>query len=153
MGEPSLDYTRSFEIAPGFQLVVDFNGDGTNDGILVGETVYGSDWWTSNGSAEFVKAGAPLTTSGSGSAHRGTLDAWRASFSNAVVSAFGFSLGSDVYADGVLNALQFNGDRYTSAKSVALTSKSECTKDGRVTSTAPVFRNQADCRRFFACRR
>ena len=117
VGEPSLDYTRSFGIAPGFQLVVDFNGDGTNDGILVG-----------------------------------TLDAWRTSFPNAVVSAFGFSLGSGVYADGVLNALQFNGDRYTFAKSVVLTSKSECTKDGWVTSTAPVFRNQGDCTRFFASR-
>ena len=153
VGEPSLDYTRSFGIAPGFQLVVDFNGDGTNDGILVGETVYENDWWASNGSAPFVKAGAPLTTSGSGSAYHGTLDAWRALFPKAVVSAFGFSLGSGVYADGVLNALQFNGDRYTFAKSVALTSKSECTKDGWVTSTAPVFRNQGDCTRFFASQR
>jgi len=119
----------------------------------VGETVYGSDWWAGNGFAGFAKTGAPLTTSGSGSAHRGTLDAWRASFPNAVVSAFGFSLGSGIYADGVLNALQFNGDRYTFAKSVVLTSKSDCTKDGWVTSPAPVFRNQGDCRRFFASRR
>jgi hypothetical protein len=150
VGEPSLDYTSAFGIAPGFQLVVDFDGNGTTDGILVGETVYGSDWWASNGSAPFVKAAAPSTTAGFGSAHHGTLAAWRAAFPHAVVSAFGFSLGSGVYADGTLNALQFNGDRYAFARSVVLTSKSECKKGGWVTSTAPVFRNQGDCVSFLA---
>ena len=151
VGEPSLDYTPTFGIAPGFQLVVDATGDGTPDGILVGEpTFYGNDWWASNGSSALVKGGAPLTTSGYGSGYHGTLEAWRAAFPDAVVSAFGFSLGSGVYGDGTLNALQFNGDRYTFAKSVTLTSKSECTKGGWATSTAPVFRNQGDCVRFFA---
>ena len=151
VGEPSLDYTPSFGIAPGFQLVVDFDGNGTPDGILVGETAYyGADWWASNGSADFVKTGAPSKTSGSGTPYHGSLDAWRAAFPKAVVSAFGFSLGSGFFAGGTLNALQFNGDRYTFAQSVALTSKSECMKGGWATSTAPVFRNQGDCVSFFA---
>ena len=150
VGEPSLDYTASFGIAPGFQLVVDFDGNGTNDGILVGETVYGNDWWASNGSAPFVKEAAPLTTGGSGSAYHGSLDAWRTAFPQAIVSAFGFSLGSGVYADGKLNALQFAGDRYTFSTPVVLTSKSDCKKGNWATSSAPVFRNQGDCVRFFA---
>jgi hypothetical protein len=150
VGEPSLDYTPSFGIAPGFQLVVDFDGNGTRDGILVGETVYGTDWWASNGSAPFVKDGAPVVGSGSGSLWHGTLAEWRAKFPNAIVTAFGFSLGSGVYADGTLNALQFAGDRYTFAKSVVLTSKSECKNGGWATSTAPVFRNQGGCVSFFA---
>jgi hypothetical protein len=150
VGEPSLDYTPSFGIAPGFQLVVDFDDNGTPDGILVGETAYGSDWWASNGSAAFVKTAAPLTTGGSGSAYHGTLDAWRAVFPQAVVLAFGFSLGSGVYADGSLNALLFNGDRYTFSKPVVLTSKSGCKDGGWATSTAPVFRNQGDCVSSFA---
>ena len=37
-GEPALDYTpTSGTIPPGFQLIIDFDNDGTDDGILVGE--------------------------------------------------------------------------------------------------------------------
>jgi hypothetical protein len=150
VGEPSLEYSGVFGIDPGFQLVVDFDGNGTHDGILVGETAYGNDWWASNGSAPFVKDGAPVVGSGSGSLWHGTLAEWRANFPNAIVTAFGFSLGSGAYADGTLNALQFNGDRYTFAKTVVLASKLECKDGGWTTSTAPVFRNQGDCTRFFA---
>ena len=38
VGEPRLDYANtSGGGVPGFQLVVDFDGNGTRDGILVGE--------------------------------------------------------------------------------------------------------------------
>ena len=45
-GEPSLGFTNtSGGGMPGFQLLVDFNGDGASDGILVGEPgFYGNDW-------------------------------------------------------------------------------------------------------------
>ncbi len=58
VGEPTLSYsTNSGTIPPGFQLIVDFDGNGSTDGILVGEpTAYGNDWWASNGSKPFVKA-------------------------------------------------------------------------------------------------
>ena len=37
---------------PGYQLVIDFDGDGSIDGILVGErSAYGNDWWASNSSS------------------------------------------------------------------------------------------------------
>jgi hypothetical protein len=153
VGEPSLSYSPTAgTIPPGYQLVVDFDGNGTADGILVGEpTFYGNKWWLSNGSAAFVKAGAPHSdTGGTGSQWYGTLDEWRTSFGSAVVKAFGFSLGSGVYGDGVIHSITFNGTTYTFAASVHLTSKDQCKKDGWQTSTAPVFKNQGDCVSYFA---
>jgi len=155
IGEPALNLTNnSGTIPPGFQLVVDFDGDGTDDGILVGEpTFYGNDWWASNGSKQFVKDGAPSHEGGSGSDNHGTLDQWRTAFPNAVVKAFGFSLGSGVVGDWVINSIEFNGTTYTFAEPVApvvLTSKDQCKKDGWKTSTSPVFKNQGDCVSSFA---
>lgn len=112
VGEPSLVWTGSAP-APGFQMVVDFDADGTADGILVGEAVYAGDWWASNGSAQFVKDGAPSHTGGSGSANHGTLEQWRAAFPTAVVTHFGFSLGSGVLGDGVLSSLTIGGTVHT----------------------------------------
>ena len=151
-GEPALEYTpTSGTIPPGFQLVVDFDNNGTPDGILVGEpTYYGNDWWASNGSAQFVKDGAPSHTGGSGSTNHGTLDQWRAAFPNAVVKAFGFSLGSGVKGDGVINAIDFAGTRYTFAADVVLTGKDDCKNGGWATSTMPVFKNQGDCVSYFS---
>jgi len=151
VGEPSLEYTNNGGGAPGFQLVVDFDGDGTNDGILVGEPgSYGNDWWLNNAAAQFVKDGAPSHSGGSGSANHGTLDQWRAAFPDANVTAYGFSLGSGVKGDGVIEAINFAGTRYTFAQSVVLTSKDQCKKDGWKTSDAPVFKNQGDCVSSFA---
>ena len=127
------------------------DNNGTPDGILVGEpTYYGNDWWASNGSAQFVKDGAPSHTGGSGSANHGTLDQWRAAFPDAVVKAFGFSLGSGVKGDGVINAIDFAGTRYTFAADVVLTGKDDCKNGGWATSTMPVFKNQGDCVSYFA---
>ena len=79
VGEPALNYTTTAgTIPPGFQLIVDFDGNGTNDGILVGEpTYYGNDWWASNGSAQFVKDGAPHTGGGSGAPTTAPSTEWR----------------------------------------------------------------------------
>lgn len=45
---------------PGMQLVVDFDRNGNFDGILVGEPdAYGTDWWLSNGSKQFVRMVRP----------------------------------------------------------------------------------------------
>jgi hypothetical protein len=152
VGEPVLQYDATFGIDPGFQLVVDFDGVGGPDGILVGEPdTYGNDWWLPGGSAKpFVKAGAPSTTGGSGSGWHGALDDWRAAFPDAVVTAFGFSLGSGVHGDGVLTAIDFNGTRYTFAADVVLGSKDECKNGGWALSTAPVYKNQGDCVSSFA---
>jgi hypothetical protein len=152
VGEPALEYTNTTSGGvPGFQLVVDFDGDGSDDGILVGEPgVYGDDWWLNNAAEPFVKAGAPNTGGGSGSAWFGTLDEWREAFPDAVVTAFGFSLGSGVKGDGVIDAIDFAGTRYTFAETVTLESASQCKKGGWATSTNPEFRNQGDCVSSFA---
>jgi hypothetical protein len=150
-GEPSLDYTPTTGATPpGFQLVVDFDDDGSADGILVGEPVYNGDWWLNNAAQQFVKDGAPVVGGGSGSPWHGTLDQWRTAFPDATVLAFGFSLGSGVKGDGVLNAITFAGDRYTFAEPVVLSGKDECKKGGWATSTSPVFKNQGDCVSHFA---
>ncbi|WP_148077061.1 hypothetical protein [Nocardioides aurantiacus] len=145
-GEPTLDYTpTSGTIPPGYQLIVDFDADGTNDGILVGEKVYNGTWWLNNAADADIKAAAPHTGGGYGSPYYGTLDEWRANFPNAIVKAFGFSLGSGVKGDGVINSITFAGTTYTFAKPVVLTSKDQCKNGGYKTSTSPVFTTQGEC--------
>jgi hypothetical protein len=151
-GEPGLEVTNtSSGGVPGFQLVVDFDDDGTDDGILIGEPgVYGNDWWLNNAAEQFVKDGAPSHTGGSGSANHGTLDQWRTAFPNAQVTAFGFSLGSGVKGDLLLTAINFNNKRYTFAADVVLTSKDQCKDGGWATSYPTTYRNQGECVSFFA---
>lgn len=150
VGEPSLDYASTVSGIPGAQLVVDFDGDGATDGILVGEKVYGNDWWLTKSAAQFVKDAAPSHAPGFGSADHGTLDPWRAAFPNAKVTAFGFSLGSGVKGDGTLRSITFAGTQYTFAADVVLTSKNDCKNGGWATSTKPVYRNQGECVSAFA---
>jgi LPXTG-motif cell wall-anchored protein len=92
---------------PGYQLVVDFDHDGTDDGILISETAYGDDWWLSNSAKQFVKDGAPNTGGGSGSNWFGTLDEWSAKFPDAAITSFGYSLGSGVKGDVLISSIKF----------------------------------------------
>lgn len=151
-GEPALEYTpTSGTVPPGFQLVVDFDNNGTPDGILVGEPgAYGNDWWASNGSQQFVKDGAPSHIGATGSANHGTLDGWRDAFPDAEVTAFGFSLGSGVKGTGVIDAINFAGNRYTFRESITLTSKDECKSGGWATAEYPTYKNQGECVSSFA---
>jgi hypothetical protein len=153
VGEPSLDYVGT-GTAPGFQLVVDFDANGTRDAILVGETIYGNDWWVWKGAPEFVRYAAPSQTlpitGDTGSAYHGTLDQWRTAFPDAVVQAFGFALGSGVDGDWMLNSINFDGVQYRFANSVVLDGKNECKSGGWAASMIPVFRNQGDCVSYFA---
>ena len=114
VGEPSMSWTPNGAqtLKPSVQLKTDFDGDGNIDGILVGEptyadgaVLYGNDWWLSNGSAQFVKDAAPSHAGGSGSDNHGTLDQWRAASPNAKVIQGGWSLGSGVKGDGVIQAI------------------------------------------------
>jgi hypothetical protein len=152
IGEPSMSLTPiSGTVPPGYQLQIDFDNDGSIDGILVGEpTFYGTNWWLNNGADADVKAGAPHTGGGSGSLWYGTLNEWRANFPNAVVKAFGFSLGSGVIGDWLINSIQFNGTTYTFAADVTLHSKDDCKNGGWVTSTNPAYKNQGECVSSFA---
>lgn len=134
IGNPSTDYTNNGGGTPGLQLVVDFNNDGTPDGILVGESVYGNDWWLSNGSSQLVKDNAPSHTGGSGSANHGTLNQWLTNFPNAKVLAGGFSLGSGVKGDGVIKSVTIGCVTYT-FKYVAPPQPTVCTTWSTIHST------------------
>lgn len=105
--------THSGTIPPSTQLVVDFDNDGSNDGILVGETVYGNDWWLSNGSKQFAKDGAPRTGGGKGSSWFGTAEEWLNAFPTARVKAIGYSLGSGVTGDFTITKLTAGCVEYT----------------------------------------
>ncbi len=124
------------------------------DGILVGEpTYYGTDWWLSNNAEQFVKDDAPNTGGGSGSTWYGTLDEWAGAFPDATVDAFGFSLGSGVQGDWVIESMTYDATTYTFADSVQLAGKDDCKDGGWATSTDPEFKNQGDCVSYFATQR
>ena len=150
---PSLDFTPTDPSTapgiPGFQLVVDLDGNGTPDGILVGEPgAYGNDWWLGKPWTAVDLSGAP--GSAYGYDHVGSLGTWSGDFPKATVLAFGFSLGSGVLGDGTLDAMDFAGTHYTFADDVVLTSKDECKNGGWATSTVPVYKNQGECVSHFA---
>lgn len=100
------------------QIVFDADGttgNGNDHNILVGEPVYGTNWWLTDGSSADAKAAdpsGPTNNGGNGSAYFGTLAQWKAALPNARMYAGGFSLGSGVLGDGVIAALNFNGSRY-----------------------------------------
>ena len=55
---------------PALQLTTDFDGDGDVDGILVGEPVYGGNWWVGSVQDQtvFDAPNTPPTTGGGGGA-------------------------------------------------------------------------------------
>lgn len=108
------DYTTtSGTIPPSLQLAVDFDGNGTVDGFLAGETAYGNTWWLSSTAALCVKSGAPHTGGGYGSNWWGLANEWRAAFPNARVRAIGYSLGSGVHGDYLINRITLGCVNYT----------------------------------------
>lgn len=113
IGEPSLNYTSNFGISPGLQIVVDLDGNGTTDTILVGESVYGNDWWGVESAWATYPSGAPETGGGFGSTKHGTLAQWNALYPSAKVQSVGFSLGSGVFADGQINSMTFGETTFT----------------------------------------
>ena len=115
-GNPSLAWTPAAGQAavPGNQLKVDFDGDGSVDGILVGEPVYGNVWWLSE-AKQFVKDNAPRTGSGFGSNWFGTIGQWSDVYPDAVIVQGGWSLGSGVKGDGVIDGITVGAVTYTFA--------------------------------------
>ncbi len=128
-GEPSMTWTANGAntLRPGLQLVVDLEDDGTPDGILVGEPIYAdgsplykdiagaTNWWLSGGSATpGFKALAPSDDGGNGSQWNGTLAEWRGALpSTATVTHAGWSLGSGVQGDGVIQQIVVGLTTYT----------------------------------------
>jgi len=100
-------------IVPGINLFVDFDNDGTQDGILVYEAIYGQDLWLTGSSADFVKADAPVVGGGNGSQWHGTIDQWLTKFPEAQVNGIAFALGSGVHGDGVIESITVGCLTYT----------------------------------------
>jgi hypothetical protein len=143
LGEPSLDWTPApgLPAIPGKQLVVDFDNDGTYDGILVGEPVYGNGWWLSNSSPQWVKDGAPHQGGGYGSPYYGTLVEWAAAFPNAQINYVGYSLGSGVHGDGVISQMVYGDTTYRFALGIGpcLASVDDATKTYTLTQDCSTF--------------
>jgi hypothetical protein len=116
IGEPKMDYTATDGAVPGLQLVVDFDGSGKYN-MLVGESIYGNNWWLTGSSSAEAKAGAPHNGGGNGSEWYGTLDEWLTAFPDAKVKAVGFSLGRGPVGNGILKSLTFSCDQWVFQKS------------------------------------
>ncbi len=133
IGEPSMKWRArgsSNTVKPGLQLVVDIDGNGSPDGTLVGERSYANgnplyrenfgltNWWLTNGSSAAFKDYAPTDCSpggcGYGSNFNGSLAEWRDALpANAKVVAAGWSLGSGVKGDGVIESITVGLTTYT----------------------------------------
>ena len=98
---------------PGVNLFVDFDNNGTIDGTLVYESVYGQDLWLTNGSAQWVKDNAPVNGGGNGSQWHGTIDQWLTKYPTAHVQGIAFSLGSGVLSDGIIRSITVNCSVHT----------------------------------------
>lgn len=113
-----LSATGSDPTPPSLQLTVDLDGNGTPEGNLVAEpAAYGANTlWLSSNWTNIDLSNAPTTVNGGGTGKGGTVSAWLAAFPNAKVVAVGYSLGSGVKGDFVINQLTANCVNYTFAK-------------------------------------
>ena len=112
----SMDWTGT-NPQPGQQIVFDVDGvtgNGNDYNILVGEPVYGGNWWLTNGSSAAAKAADPsgANDGGNGSAYFGTLADWGTAIPNARMTVGGFSLGSGVQGAGVIDSITYGGTEY-----------------------------------------
>jgi hypothetical protein len=103
--------------APGAQLVFDadnITGNGNDYNVLVGESVYGDNWWLTSSSSSTAKAADPsgADNGGNGSEWFGTLAQWKAALPTATPKAGGFSLGSGIQGEGVVRAVNLGDNSY-----------------------------------------
>lgn len=99
---------------PGLQMLVDLDADGDFEGYLVHEPVYGPDslWLSANwGGADLSVA--PSAVNGGGTGKGGHVNAWLAGYPDAKVSAIGYSLGSGVKGDLVIEKITVGCVVYT----------------------------------------
>ena len=127
---------RGTDTQPGMQIVFDadgINGNGNDWNILVGETVYGDNWWLSNGST-LDRTLAPHNGGGYGSPYYGTLTEWATALPDARVLAGGFSLGSGAKGNGVIDSMTYGDTTYNFS---SITPAAPVVKTVAATSAAP----------------
>ena len=156
IGQPGIDFASYSGVRPGMQIVLDADGDGTPDGILVGEPwSYGNGMWWSH-----TIAGP---AAGLGYEHLGTLNEYLAANPAAKVKSIGYSLGSGVLGDATITAITMGCAKYTfdyvappTVVSIQLTYMTDCAPDEtnswRVTnpSSEPVVVGYGDGQTFTA---
>lgn len=133
--DPALKFNAkdsSLPAVPGYQLQVK-RADGKTF-ILVGEPVYGANWWAASCSTYCADLGVAASTGG-GSAYSTTLENWVLADPATQVVGIGFSMGSGVHGDGVLKSMEFNGTTFRFAASVPDTSTPTTTGSADPTST------------------
>lgn len=116
IGAPTYEWFGTVN-QPGQQIIFDADGvdnNGNDFNILVGEKVYGGDWWLTNGSSQDAKNADPsgADNSGSGSDYFGVMGDWALNLPDARIRAVGFSLGSGVQGDGVLRSQTYGETTY-----------------------------------------
>lgn len=119
--DPSLKFNpkdSALPAVPGYQLQVK-RADGKTF-ILVGEPVYGANWWAASCSTYCASLGVAASTGG-GSTYSTTLENWVLADPATQVVGIGFSMGSGVHGDGVLKSMEFNGTTFRFAAAVAET--------------------------------
>ncbi|QYH34758.1 cell wall-binding repeat-containing protein [Salinibacterium sp. M195] len=131
VGVPQLHFGATTGTLPSLQLVTDFDNNGTADGILVGEPAAypGGGYWVPNSAAAFVKDAAPSHAGGHGSANHGTLDDWLVSFPDARVLQIGYSLGSGVHADAIIESVEVGCVNYAFSSNDVYTATNTVTVD------------------------
>ena len=157
IGEPRLELTTTTGGGvPGFRL-----GRWTStataliDGILVGEPAfYGNNWWLNNGCGRGEREGRrparhPAVDLAASGRHAGRV---AGDFPDAVVMAFGFSLGSGVQGDLLLERDQVQRRPVHVPRPITLTSKDQCKNGGwgGQTSDPPTYKNQGNRSSSFA---
>jgi hypothetical protein len=118
-GDGPVQNSPTHPVEPGKQIVFDLDTNRTNANsfnVLVGEPIYGDDWWMPGGTTRATERGitCPQTGGGNGSDCFGTLAEWKSQLTtdNMPVYAYGFSLGSGVKGEGVLRSQTVNGVDY-----------------------------------------
>jgi LPXTG-motif cell wall-anchored protein len=106
----ALTLASSTGTKPGYQLVMDLNGAAAGGfTVLVYEDTYQTTgregtWWSTGNRGE----GPTIHHDGGhGSTAWATLPEWQASYPDAVINAFGFSLGSGVTGESVVDKITF----------------------------------------------
>lgn len=140
VGVPKLNLGATSGSLPSIQLRADFDNNGTFDATLVGESIYGNDYWVPDNAPQFVKDAAPSHGGGYGSSNHGTLDGWLASFPDAKLTAIGYSLGSGVVGSAVIQSIEVGCQTYGFAKATpAAATSSETVNDHGIRNSEAIY--------------
>lgn len=112
-GSPSMEWTGT-GTAPGLQMGIDLDGNGSWDGTLVNEAynyaAKADQWWFSKTTFDAPVASDYFSDNSSG---YGTLDEWLAKYPNANVRYVGYALGTGPAGDGVITQMTFGCKTFT----------------------------------------